>query len=172
MPGVVGPVRNMRRSRHQRKAVRVLPVPVGARMRVESPRAMAGQPSRCGAVVPAKVERNHSAVMGWKRSRPSSPARTARVWRVASWLAGVCWLGVSRGLAPCGRTFLIGCSRVCPVWWPAKCVPPPPSPLFFIFACKWLKTGWLMAKIPYLYLFCKWFVISRLWVGVAVIMPF
>ena len=30
--------------RHHRKAVRVLPVPVGARMRVLSPRAMAGQP--------------------------------------------------------------------------------------------------------------------------------
>src|SRR5438309_1669808 len=32
----------MSRSRHQRKAVRVLPVPVGATMRVLSPRAMAG----------------------------------------------------------------------------------------------------------------------------------
>ena len=39
---------SMRRSRHQRKAVRVLPVPVGARIRVLSPRAMAGQPGAAG----------------------------------------------------------------------------------------------------------------------------
>ena len=48
---------NMSRSRHQRKAVRVLPVPVGARMSVFSPRAMAGQPSRCAAVGRSKTAR-------------------------------------------------------------------------------------------------------------------
>lgn len=57
--------------RHQRNAVRVLPVPVGARMRVDSPRAMAGQPSRCGAVGLSKTARNQAAVMGWKRARVS-----------------------------------------------------------------------------------------------------
>src|SRR6202451_3176224 len=63
---------NMRRSRHQRKAVRVLPVPVGARIRVLSPRAIGGQPSRCGAVGCSKTARNQAAVTGWKRARTSS----------------------------------------------------------------------------------------------------
>lgn len=57
---------------HQRKAVRVLPVPVGARIRVESPRAIAGQPSRCGAVGRSKTARNQAAVRGWKRARAES----------------------------------------------------------------------------------------------------
>src|SRR5579875_3351451 len=64
----------MRRSRHQRNAVRVLPVPVGARIRVESPRAIAGQPSRCGAVTSSKTARNHWAVMGWKSASGSAVA--------------------------------------------------------------------------------------------------
>ena len=63
--------RNMRRSRHQRKAVRVLPVPVGARMRVVSPRAMAGQPRRCGVVGVPSAERNHARVTGWKSASGS-----------------------------------------------------------------------------------------------------
>ena len=62
---------NMRRSRHQRKAARVLPVPVGARMRVDSPRAMAGQPRRCGVVGVPSAERNHARVTGWKRASGS-----------------------------------------------------------------------------------------------------
>jgi hypothetical protein len=33
----------------QRNAVSVLPLPVGARISVDSPRAIAGHPSRCGA---------------------------------------------------------------------------------------------------------------------------
>ena len=41
---------NISRSRHHRNAVSVLPVPVGARISAESPRAMAGQPSACGRV--------------------------------------------------------------------------------------------------------------------------
>ncbi len=40
----------MSRSMHQRNAASVLPEPVGARMRVESPRAIAGQPWSCGLV--------------------------------------------------------------------------------------------------------------------------
>jgi hypothetical protein len=36
---------NISRSRHQRNAVSVLPLPVGARIRVDSPCAMAGQPA-------------------------------------------------------------------------------------------------------------------------------
>src|SRR5271168_924720 len=63
---------NMRRSRHQRNAVRVLPVPVGARIRVLSPRAIAGQPSRWGAVGCSKTARNQEAVTGWKRARTFS----------------------------------------------------------------------------------------------------
>src|ERR1700679_189183 len=62
----------MSRSRHQRKAVSVLPVPVGARIRVESPRAIAGQPSRCGAVGASKTAWNQAAVRGWKRARAES----------------------------------------------------------------------------------------------------
>src|ERR1700728_3918495 len=68
---------NVKRSRHQRKAVRVLPVPVGARMRGLSPRAMAGQPSRCGVVGAPRVERNQSRVRGWKRA--SGPEGVAMV---------------------------------------------------------------------------------------------
>ena len=41
---------NMIRLMHQRKAVSVLPLPVGARMSVDSPRAIAGQPRVCGGV--------------------------------------------------------------------------------------------------------------------------
>src|SRR5271165_4001944 len=59
----------MSRSRHQRNAVSVFPVPVGARMSVLSPRAIAGQPRRCGAVGRSKTARNHCAVTGWKSVR-------------------------------------------------------------------------------------------------------
>ena len=44
-------------------------MPVGARIRVFSPRAMAGQPNRCGAVGCSKTARNQDAVTGWKSSR-------------------------------------------------------------------------------------------------------
>ena len=36
-----------------------------------SPRAIAGQPSRCGAVGVPRAERNQSRVTGWKRARGS-----------------------------------------------------------------------------------------------------
>src|SRR3984957_20397982 len=51
---------NMSRLMHQRKAARVLPVPVGARIKVDSPRAMGGQPCSCGLVGAAKTASNHS----------------------------------------------------------------------------------------------------------------
>src|SRR6516164_1313141 len=62
---------SMSRSRHQRKAARVLPVPVGARIRALSPRAITGQPRRCGAVGSSKTARNHSFVTGWKHEKGS-----------------------------------------------------------------------------------------------------
>ena len=49
---------------HHRKAVSVLPLPVGARMSVDSPRAIAGQPCVCGGVGAANDARNHSATAG------------------------------------------------------------------------------------------------------------
>ena len=36
-----------------------------------SPRAMAGQPRRCGAVGRSNTARNHSAVTGWKSASAS-----------------------------------------------------------------------------------------------------
>ena len=59
----------------QRKAVRVLPLPVGARINVDSPRAMAGQPSVCGGVGASKEAVNHSETAGWKS--PNTLARFA-----------------------------------------------------------------------------------------------
>ena len=49
---------------HQRNAARVLPVPVGARISVESPRAIAGQPRICGRVGPVKTAENQSRTAG------------------------------------------------------------------------------------------------------------
>ena len=49
---------------HQRKAVSVLPLPVGARMSVDSPPAIAGQPCVCGGVGASNDARNHSATAG------------------------------------------------------------------------------------------------------------
>ena len=51
---------NMSRSRHHRNAVSVLPLPVGARMSVDSPRAIGGQPSACGRVGASNDALNHS----------------------------------------------------------------------------------------------------------------
>src|SRR5450631_2645517 len=62
---------SMSRSRHQRKAVRVLPVPVGARIRALSPRAITGHPMRWGAVGASNTALNHSAVTGWKQANAS-----------------------------------------------------------------------------------------------------
>src|ERR1700693_4587163 len=57
---------------HQRKAARVFPVPVGARIKVDSPRAIAGQPCSCGLVGAAKTASNHSRTGG--RNRAASRA--------------------------------------------------------------------------------------------------
>src|SRR5207248_1673319 len=56
---------NIRRLMHHKNAAKVLPLPVGARMRVESPFAMAGQPAACAAVAPANTASNHSRTAGW-----------------------------------------------------------------------------------------------------------
>jgi hypothetical protein len=55
---------NIRRFRHQRNAASVFPLPVGARMSVDSPRAIAGHPSCWGLVGPGKDEPNHSRTAG------------------------------------------------------------------------------------------------------------
>src|SRR5207248_5036339 len=61
----------MRRLIHQRNAASVLPLPVGARTSVESPRAIAGQPSTCARVGEANDAANQSRTAGWKRARTS-----------------------------------------------------------------------------------------------------
>ncbi len=59
------------RSRPHRKAASVLPDPVGARIRVWSPEAMAGQPWACGGVASAKVVENQARTGSEKRSSGS-----------------------------------------------------------------------------------------------------
>ena len=54
----------MRLFSSQRKAVRVLPVPVGARMSVFEPRAIAGQPCSCGLLGAPSRSRNHTRTSG------------------------------------------------------------------------------------------------------------
>jgi hypothetical protein len=54
--------------RHQRNAASVLPLPVGARISVDSPRAIAGHPSCCGLVGSGNAALNHSRTAGWKIS--------------------------------------------------------------------------------------------------------
>ncbi len=49
-----------------RKAVRVLPEPVGAATRVASPAWIAGHARVCAAVGVSKRPRNHVATAGWK----------------------------------------------------------------------------------------------------------
>ena len=59
-----GGAANIRRSRHHKNAASVLPLPVGARISVESPRAIAGQPSSCGRVGASNAAVNHSRTAG------------------------------------------------------------------------------------------------------------
>jgi hypothetical protein len=68
---LVGIGSNITRLMHHRKAVSVLPLPVGARINVDSPRAIAGQPWVCGGVAASKEARNHSATAGWNSARTS-----------------------------------------------------------------------------------------------------
>ena len=56
------------RSMPHRKAASVLPEPVGARIRVCSPAAMAGQPWAWAAVGSGNVVANHSRTAGENRS--------------------------------------------------------------------------------------------------------
>src|SRR5437764_15429339 len=55
----------------ERNAAKVLPEPVGARIRVESPRAIAGQPSSWGLVGAGKTASNHARTGAWNKARPS-----------------------------------------------------------------------------------------------------
>src|SRR5690349_7137622 len=62
---------------HQRNAVNVLPVPLGARISVDSSRALAGQPLVCGAAGAGETASNQSRTGGWNNcsgSFDSSPA--------------------------------------------------------------------------------------------------
>jgi hypothetical protein len=60
---------NIRRLSDHRNAASVLPLPVGARIRVDSPREIDGQPLRCGAVGEEKADSNHVATAGWNNER-------------------------------------------------------------------------------------------------------
>ena len=57
-----------RRSMADRKAVRVLPLPVGAQMSVCRPSAMGGQPCTWAGVGSGKDVANHSRTAGENRS--------------------------------------------------------------------------------------------------------
>ncbi len=59
--GVFGRGSRLSRSRLQRNAARVLPLPVGAWIRVWRPAAILAQPPVCAGVGASKAERNHSA---------------------------------------------------------------------------------------------------------------
>jgi hypothetical protein len=102
-------------SRHHKKAVRVLPVPVGARMRVDSPRAMAGQPSRWGGVTVSKTARNQAAVMGWKTARASAGSGVSLVGEVERG-GMVWWLDAWGGVPPPIFHFLDVSRLFCVVW--------------------------------------------------------
>src|ERR1035437_2990468 len=64
-----GPRANL--SRHHRNAARVLPLPVGAWIRVCRPAAMLAQPPTWAGVGAAKAELNHSPTAGLKVSMGS-----------------------------------------------------------------------------------------------------
>ena len=63
------------RSRHQRNAASVLPLPVGAQMSVCSPAAMAGQPRAWASVGPSNEASNHSRVAAAKGASGSAVGR-------------------------------------------------------------------------------------------------
>src|ERR671931_614236 len=74
------------RSIPYRKAASVFPEPVGAWISVCSPEAIAGQPSSCAGVGPAKAPSNQARVRGLKTSSAAMPQ--AYVERLARSLAG------------------------------------------------------------------------------------
>ena len=95
-PSASAAVRIINLSRHHRNAVSVLPVPVGANINVDSPRAIAGHPSTCGAVGASNTARNHFAVIGWNSPSTSSPLSFAG--NKASGLSGAIFLFELEGL--------------------------------------------------------------------------
>ena len=60
-------VENITRLIAHRKAASVFPLPVGDRISVDSPRAIAGQPSACGVVGSPNEAANQCATAGWNR---------------------------------------------------------------------------------------------------------
>src|ERR1035437_580475 len=73
--GVLGRGSVARRSSVHRKAARVLPLPVGAWIRVWRPAVMLAQPPTWAGVGAAKAERNHSPTAGLNGSRGSPRSR-------------------------------------------------------------------------------------------------
>ena len=62
--GSAGGGSNISRLMHHKNAVSVFPLPVGARISVESPLAIAGHPCSCGGVGASNEARNQSATAG------------------------------------------------------------------------------------------------------------
>ncbi len=58
----------------ERNAASVLPLPVGARRSVLSPRRIAGQASACAGVGASKQRENHSRTAGWNSSSAAARA--------------------------------------------------------------------------------------------------
>ena len=76
-----------------KNAARVLPLPVGAEMRVASPARMAGQPCSWGSVGVPNLLTNHSAVTGCAQARAVGIARVSAAWGMgycSAILFGVC----------------------------------------------------------------------------------
>jgi hypothetical protein len=74
---------NIKRSMQCRKAVSVLPLPVGARMRVDSFLTSAGQPSVCARVADGNDAENHAFTAGWNTFSTEAPSlATGLVLRV------------------------------------------------------------------------------------------
>jgi len=89
----VGTGENMMRWMHHKNAARVLPLPVGARIKVDSPRAIAGQPAICGRVGAGKTAANQSRTAGWKMSRALTDGDALSE-------ASFCCLGTDVGSSP------------------------------------------------------------------------
>ena len=81
---------NIRRSSAQRKAVSVFPLPVGAVISVQSPRAMAGQPSCWARVGEVKEDANHSLTAGWNGSSVVSAFGVRAIVSVVTLLDNPC----------------------------------------------------------------------------------
>ena len=79
-----------------RNAARVLPEPVGAEMRVVSPRRIAGQPSIWGSVAEPNLVRNHSATTGCAHARAAAASICASgASAVGAGTMGYCTAGCS-----------------------------------------------------------------------------